>query len=420
MTHQGESNGTAVQDLAQHAEGEVFDPAGHRPSRRALGAAGGVGAVVLAGLLVAGVVPRVLHRTALAREESAAAAIEPEVQTATAHRASTGGAVVLPGTVQPLQETAIYARANGYVRKWFVDIGADVKRGEVLVDLDLPDVDEELRQAKAAARQAEAAIAQAKSQLNFARATSNRYAALTPSGVVSQQETEQYSSAYEVQQANLEAAQAAQGSATANVHRVEDLRAFGSVVAPFDGVVTLRSAEVGQLVVAGSGQGQPLFKIAEVDVVRVFVNVPQLYAGGIRVGMDAPTTIREAPGRTFPGKVGRTSRELDIATRSLLVEVDIPNPDRALVSGMYAKVSFDVRGQDEPLYVPATSALIDASGTRVATVKNGAVHWQKVDIEADLGDRLALAGGITDGDAVAVTPSDRLIEGMRVRARGAQ
>jgi multidrug efflux pump subunit AcrA (membrane-fusion protein) len=132
--------------------------------------------------------------------------------------------------------------------------------------------------------------------------------------------------------------------------------------------------------------------------------------------MAAPATIREAPGRVFAGKVGRTSKELDLATRSLLVEVDIPNPDRALVSGMYAKVSFDVKRQDAPLFIPATSALIDATGTRVAIVRDGAVHWQAVEIAGDLGDKLAIATGLTEGDVVALTPSERLTEGARVEA----
>jgi RND family efflux transporter MFP subunit len=186
------------------------------------------------------------------------------------------------------------------------------------------------------------------------------------------------------------------------------------VTAPFDGVVTMRGVETGQLVAAGTGQGQALYKIAEDDVVRVFVDVPQLYAAGIRAGSDAPVTIREASGRVFPGKVARTSRELDTASRTLLVEVDIPNADRTLVSGMYARVSFDVKRQDSPVFVPATSVLIDAAGTRVAVVRDGGVHWQRVEVAADLGDRLALSSGLSEGDTVAVTPSARLAEGQRV------
>ncbi len=403
-----------------HPEGEVFDPAAHHPTSRGLIVLGTAAAVIAAGLVAAGAIPRVLQRTATENEAKATASVVPRVLVVQAQRAAAGTPVVLPGTVQPLQETAMYARASGYVRKWYVDIGTEVKKGQVLADLDLPDVDQELRQAEASAKQAVASVTQAKSQLDFARTTNDRYEALATSGVVSQQQTDQYSSEYAVRKADLEAAHAAKGSADANVRRIAELRGFGTITAPFDGVVTMRSAEIGQLVVPGTGQGQPIYKVAEDDVVRVFVNVPQLYAAGIKPGMDAPVTVRESTGRVFHGTVSRTSRELDTATRSLLVEVDIPNPDRALVSGMYAKVSLDVRRQDAPLLVPATSTLIDASGMRVALVRDGVVHWQKVDIGADLGDRLAIATGLSEGDSVVQTPSDRLTEGLRVQAQSVQ
>ena len=411
-----QSNDSSVHE-AVHGEGADFEPAAHRPSGRRLFATG-VGVVILATALAAsGAIPRALQRTAAAKEEEAAASLVPRVLTARAQRAAAEAPLVLPGTVQPLQETAIFARANGYVRAWHADIGANVKKGDVLAELDIPDVDDELRQATASAHQAEASIAQAKSELDFARATNDRFTALIPTGVVSQQQTDQYSSAYEVRQANLDAARAAHGSAQANVRRVADLRAYGTIVAPFDGVVTLRSTEVGQLVVAGTGQGQLLFKVAEDDVVRVFVNVPQLYAASIEPGHESPVTIREAPGRVFKGKVARTSRELDTLSRSLLVEVDIPNADRALVSGMYARVSFEVRRQDAPLFVPATALLVDANGARVATIRNGAVRWQTIEIGADLGDRIAIANGLAEGDDVILTPSNRLREGQRVQAQ---
>jgi membrane fusion protein, multidrug efflux system len=405
-------------DIAEtHVEGEVFDPAPHRPTARALGLLGASAAVVAAGLVAAGAIPRTLQRAAVETEAAAAGALVPQVQTARVERAPAGLPVILPGTVQPLQETAMYARASGYVHKWYVDIGTQVTKGQVLADLDLPDLDQELRQARASANQAVASVGQARSELKFARVTNDRFAALAPSGLVSQQLIDQYSSEYEVRQANLEAAQAAEGSAHANVRRIEELRGFGTITAPFDGVITQRSAEIGQLVVPGTGQGQVLFKVAEDDVVRVFVNVPQLYAGGIYPTMDAAVTVREASGRVFHGRVARTSRELDTATRALLVEVDIPNLDRALVSGMYAKVSLDVRRQDASLLVPATSASIDAEGTRVALVRDGAIHWQKVEIGSDLGDRLTIAAGLAEGDSVVLTPSERLAEGMHVQLR---
>jgi RND family efflux transporter MFP subunit len=403
-----------------HGEGEIFDPTHHRPSGKGLALVGVAGAVVVAALLAVGVIPRVLHTEAMDEDDKRSASEVAKVRVARAERGQARSALTLPGTVQPLQEARIYARANGYVRRWLVDIGAHVKKGDVLVELDIPDIDEELRQAEAAANQAKAGITQAKSQRGLAKTMTTRYTGLAPSGVVSKQEVEQYQSSFEVQEANVAAAEAALGSAEANVRRLQDLKSFGTITAPFDGVVTMRSAEIGQLVTSGVGAGQALFKVAEVDVVRIFVNVPQLYAAGIQVGMDAPTTMRETPGRTFAGKVARTANELDMATRTLLTEVDIPNPDRALVSGMYAQVSFDVKRQDAPLFVPATAVLFDARGTRVAVVTDGVVSWKKVDIDGDFGDRLAISTGLAEGDMVAVTPSERLVEGMRVHAEEAK
>ncbi len=402
-----------VTNPAKHGEGDAFDPSEHRPTGRRVAWVGAGVAVVFAALVGVGVVPRLLHRSAMAEDESRAAAEIPKVRVARATRAAASTGLALPGSVEPLQETSVYARANGYVRKWLVDIGAPVKKDQVLAELDLPDIDEELGQARASSAQANAGIAQAQAQLGLARATDERVQALRPAGVVSQQEVDQSHASNDAQRANLLAAEAAHASAEANVRRLSDLKSFGTLAAPFDGVVTLRSAEVGQLVSSGMA-GQPLFKVAEVDVVRVFVRVPQLYAQGIVVGMDAPTTIREMPGRVFSGKVARTSNELDAATRTLRTEVDVPNADRVLMAGMYAEVSFDVRRQDQPLYVPATAVLFDAAGTRAAVVREDVVHWTKVDIVADFGDRLAIGTGIVDGDVVAVTPSDKLVEGMRV------
>ncbi len=406
----------APSEASSH-EGETFQPA--LPSRRALVLSGAAFALVAAALAALGFAPRVRHEAAMEREERAATAVVLSLQVARAQRDVATGPIVLPGTVRPLQETAVFARANGNGRRWSGDIGDTVKKGQALVELDLPDVDEELRQALASAAQARAAVAQAGSQLDFARTTSARYAALLPAGLATQQQADQYASQHQVQQANVAVMQAALASAEAHARRVRELRAYGTITAPFDGVVTMRAAETGQLVASGTAQGQALYKIAEDDVVRVFVDVPQLYAAAIRPGMDAPVSIREAAGRVFAGKVTRTSRELDTASRTLRVEVDIPNADRALVSGMYAKASFDLKRQDAPVFVPATSVVIDAAGTRVAVVRDGGVHWQKVEVTADFGDRLALATGLDDGETVALTPSARLGEGQRVLTAGA-
>ena len=295
-----------------------------------------------------------------------------------------------------------------------MDIGAAVKKGQVLAELDVPDIQDQLLQGQATANQTNAQIVQAQTQLKLAKITNDRFSALGPSGVVTKQEVDQYQAGYEAQQANVAAVQAAHGSALANVRRIGDLRNFATLVAPFDGVITERTAQVGQLVTSGTNEGLPLFKVAEVDVVRVFVNVPQLYAEGIVVGMDAPTTVREKPGRVFAGKVTRTAHELDTATRTLLTEIDIANTDDALTAGMYAQVTFHMSGATPFLVVPATAVLIDAGGTRAAVVKDGVLHWQEVEVEADFGNQIALAKGINEGDAVVVAPSDRLPEGVHV------
>jgi RND family efflux transporter MFP subunit len=397
-------------------EGAVFDPAPFRPTKKGLTWSAVAAAFVLAGLVILGVTPRMIHRSAMAAEARAVAEESARVSVVRAERSVDASDLVLPGSVQPLQETAVYARANGYVRRWLVDIGVHVKTGQVLAELDVPDIDEELRQAQAVANQTRAGVAQAQTQRELARTNNRRYGALGPSGVVTQQEVDQYQAAYEVQQSNVVAAEATHGSSLANVRRLQDLKDFGILVAPFDGVITQRTAEVGELVTAGTSMGHPLFKVAEVDIVRVFVNVPQFYAPTIHVGMDAPATVRERPGRTFAGKVARTANELDVGTRTLLTEVDIPNADNALIAGMYGQVTFHMKGQGQLVLVPATAVLIDAQGTRAALVRGGAISWRKVGIEKDLGDKVAISTGIAEGDVLVATPSDRLIEGMRVRA----
>jgi membrane fusion protein, multidrug efflux system len=397
-----------------HGEGEIFDAAPHRPTKRALTVSLAVGGVVFASLLAVGIVPRVFHRAEMLDAERAAAAQTPSVRIARAQRSTSTVGLELPGSMQPLQETTVYARANGYVRSWRVDIGAHVKKGDVLAVLEIPDIDEELRQARAAAAQARAGIDQATTQLALANTTTHRYSTLGQSGVVSQQEVDQYQATFDVQKTNVTASQAAYNSAQANVHRLEDLKSFGTLTSPFDGVVTMRTAEVGQLVVSGAG-GQPLYKVAEVDTLRVFINVPQLHAAGIHAGMHAPIRVRELRNRVFDGVVARTSNEIDATNRSLLTEVDIPNPDGVLLAGMYARVKLDVEDSDRPLLVPATAVLFNAQGTRAIVIHDGVVHWKTVEIDGDLGDRLAIARGLAENDAVALMPTEQLVEGMQVR-----
>ncbi|MDP3213305.1 MAG: efflux RND transporter periplasmic adaptor subunit, partial [Deltaproteobacteria bacterium] len=344
------------------------------------------------------------------------AAIEARVVVARPVRAPAGsGGVTLPGSVLAVQEAQIYPRTSGYLRSLAVDLGDAVTAGQALAVIDNPEVDQELRQVQAAVGQARAALQQARTQLTLARAEATRYGALVTRGYASEQETTGRRAQAEVAEANVAAAQAALASNEANARRLQELKGYATLRAPFDGVITARSVEVGQLVTAGSAAGQALLRVSKTDVVRVMVNVPQMYAPGVRAGASATVRLREYPGRSFAGTVTRTAGALDAATRTLLTEVRVPNADRALLAGMYAQLTLAL-APTAPLYVPATALVAGAEGTRVAVVEGGVIRWRVVQIDGDLGDRVAVATGLGEGDRVVVTPSDRLVEGMRVRA----
>ncbi len=393
---------------------DALDPAAHRPSRRRLIVTAAVAITVVSVLAIIGMVPR-LRAATEARSDRERAASEPaRIQVEKPTRQAGGGKVVLPGTVQAVQDAVVYARTSGYVHSFTVDIGDAVKAGQVLATLDTPEIDQELRAAQAATVQASANIEQAKTQLALASTESTRYQTLAGSGVVSQQDMEEHRASFDARGANLKATEAARGSALADLQRLRELKGFATVVAPFDGVITSRSLEIGQLVAAGTGQA--LFHVANTDVVRVFVNVPQVYAQAVRVGNDATVNLRELPARPFTGKVTRSSHALDPATRTLLTEIRIPNPDGALLPGMYAELSLAVSRVDAPLMIRPSSLVADASGTRVAVVDHGQIHWRPVRIDSDLGDQIAILSGLADTDDVVVAPSERLSEGLSVTA----
>ncbi|HEX4418709.1 MAG TPA: efflux RND transporter periplasmic adaptor subunit [Kofleriaceae bacterium] len=396
-----------------HGHGEqTIDPKPYRPSRRRLITTGAVAITVLSTLAVVGMVPR-LHSAAEARDDRARAASEPaRVQVEKPMRQGAGGKVVLPGTIQAVQDAIVYARTSGYVRSFTVDIGDTVKAGQVLATLDTPDIDQELRAAEAATLQARANIDQAKTQLELASKESSRYQTLAGSGVVSQQDMEEHRASYDARGASLKAIEAARGTAEANLQRLRELKGFATVVAPFDGVVTSRAIELGQLVAAGTGQA--MFHVANTSTVRVFVNVPQVYASAVKVGDDATISLRELPQRPFTGKVTRSSHALDPATRTLLTEIRIANPDGALLPGMYAELALAVSRVDAPLMIRPAALVADANGTRVAVVEQGAIKWRDVKVDSDLGDQVAILSGLQPTDDVVVAPSGRLAEGLRV------
>lgn len=395
----------------------AFDPAPHRTTTRGLALTALAALLAVGAATAAGVVPRLRARAAArADHERAAHAVARVLITRPSPLAAAPGGVTLPGTVQPAQETLVHARTNGYVRSLAVDLGDPVTVRQPIAVIDTPELDQELRQALAAVAQARAAVQQARTQAELARTEAARYGSLVDAGFVSQQETTQRRAQSDVTRANVQAAQAALASADANARRLQDLKGFSTVRAPFDGVVTARTVEVGQLITAGSAAAQSLFRVSRTDTVRVFVHVPQLYASAVRDGAAVTVRLREMPARTFRATVARTAHALDADTRSLLTEVHVPNADGALLSGMYAQVTLPLQRASAPLSLPSTALVASAEGTRVAVVEGGAVRWRAVQVEADLGDRVALASGVTPSDDVVVTPSDRLAEGMRVRA----
>jgi multidrug efflux system membrane fusion protein len=309
--------------------------------------------------------------------------------------------VVLPGNLQAYEESPIYARTNGYLLRWYKDIGSRVKQGELLAKIDTPEVDQELLQSRAARQQVAA-------QLELARTSDERWHNLRQTDSVSQQEADQQSSIYQQSKSNLAAADA-------NVRRLEQLESFKNVYAPFSGVLTKRNVDRGALINAGAG-GRELFDIAKVDPLRVYVSVPQAYARDIKIGMKAWVTLQEFPGQKFQGSVARTAEAIDMATRTLLTEVDVPNKERRLLPGSFGEVHFSVESDANKVTVPINAMLFRAEGARVAVVEaDGKVQLRPVSIGRDYGATLEILSGLSPDEQLIVNPSDSLEDGQQVR-----
>ncbi|MGA7850032.1 MAG: efflux RND transporter periplasmic adaptor subunit [Terriglobales bacterium] len=361
-----------------------------------------IGAVLLV-LITAGVVTflnRKRETDALAKETEAVsvptvAVVQPQVQPG-------NDELVLPGNLQAFIESPIFARTNGYLLRWYKDIGSKVEKGELLAAIDTPEVDQELSQAKANREQIKAA-------LGLAKISADRWANLRKTDSVSQQEADQQASGYEQALANLAAADA-------NVRRLEELESFKNVYAPFSGVLTRRNVDPGALINSGAqAAGKELFDIARVDPLRVYVSVPQAYAPNIRVGMKANVTLQEFPGQKFIGTVARTAEAIDLATRTLNTEVDVPNKDGKLLPGSFGQVHFAAGTSVPRVTVPVNAMLFRAEGAQVAVVdKDGKVHLRPITIGRDFGATLEILGGIDVSDQIIINPSDSLEEGQQV------
>jgi len=315
--------------------------------------------------------------------------------------------LTLPAQLQAYVESSIYARTNGYLLHWYKDIGSHVRKGELLAEIDTPEVDQELSQAKAARQQIAA-------QTELARTSAERWANLRKTDSVSQQEADQQASAYTQAQANLAAADA-------NVRRLEQLESFKHIYAPFAGVITKRNTDVGALISAGStGQTKELFDLAQFDPLRVYVNVPQSDATLIRRGLSAYIELREFPGQKFSGSVVRTANAIDPATRTMLTEVDVPNHEGRLLPGAYAQVHFAVPIQTTRISVPVNVLLFRPEGPRVAVVgSDQKIHLKPVMIGRDFGNKVEILGGLEISDHIVVNPADSLEDGEAVQVKGA-
>ncbi len=361
-----------------------------------------------------GYLPRKAEHAALVEAAGANEGALPRVEVVLPKAGSSDRAIALPGSVQPLEETTIYARASGYVRKWSVDIGDKVQPGDLLVELDTPELDQELDQARAQLNQAQAALVQSKANRELSQANLQRYKQLAPSGVVSLAELDQRQAMAQVDEASVSVAQANIAAQQANIRRLSQLKSFARVTAPFGGTVTQRWVENGALVSAGNGQ--PMYKIAAMDPARVFVQVPQDVAPGVRSGVPATVSVREYPGRKFTGTVTRAAGELDPATRTMNTEVRVANADAALIAGMYAQVAFTLPSPHRVFEVPSSAIMSDAHGSRVAVVgDDSSVRLVPVVIERDNGASIEVARGLSATDQVVKLPSAQLVDGRRVQ-----
>ena len=360
----------------------------------------GVALLVLLIALVITLLNRKSEADALAKETDASAiptvgVVQPQTETG-------NDELVLPGNLLAYEESPIFARTSGYLLRWYKDIGSQIKKGDLLAEIDTPEVDQQLYQARASREQINAA-------LGLAKISADRWANLRKTDSVSQQEADQEASGYQQAVANLAASDA-------NVRRLEELESFKRVYAPFSGVLTKRNVDPGALINSGAGTvGSQLFNIARVDPLRVYVSVPQAYAPSMKVGVKANVTLQEFPGQKFTGTVVRTADAIDPATRTLNTEVDVPNKDGKLLPGSFGQVHFATGTSVPRITIPVNAMLFRAQGAQVAVVdKDGKVHLRPITIGRDFGATLEILGGIEVSDQVVINPSDSLEEGQEV------
>src|SRR6202047_2834047 len=348
--------------------------------------------IAVGALLVWGIWSRVRASTPL-RAETAQAAL-PAVSVVSPKQTAPAQEIVLPGNVQPFITSPIYSRTNGYLRKWYFDIGAHVKQGQLLAVIDTPEVDQQLEQSLSN-------LNTAKANLALAEITKNRYEGLLKSNAVAQQDVDNADGNYNANTAIVEAAQA-------NVKQLQALQSFEKIYAPFDGVVTARNTDIGDLINSGSNSGvkTDLFHIAQPGVLRVYVNVPEEYSQGVKAGMTADIALAEFPGRRFQGKLVRTADAINMTTRTLLIEIDVDNPAGTLLSGSYAEVHLKVPTLASTYMLPVNTLIFRSAGLQVGIVKDGNVALTTVTPGHDFGNQIEIVAGIKSTDQVIINPPD--------------
>ena len=424
-----------IEDLKRQLEQrQVAHPAVHtateqppRPSRGVLTFLFFAAGIAVLVAFFAGYLPRKSRQETVVRETAVEESQAPGVNVVQAVPSQATSSLVLPGNVAALTEAPILARADGYLKSRYVDIGDKVKAGQLLAEIDAPELDQQVRQAQATLTQTQAALEQAKSnyqqgQANQALAaiTAKRWAHLVVKGAVSLQENDQYQAQLKAQTANLdalskaiEAAKSNVAAAQANLGRLKELQGYEQVRAPFTGVITVRNVDVGALITTGQTL---IYRIAQTNILRTYVDVPQGNAPDMRVGQPAVLRIPDLAGRRFIGHVTRVANALDPASRTMLTEVQVPNPDGTLRPGMYALVDLNVIRKEPPILIPGDALVVRANGTLAAVVgPDHVVHFHKIDVGRDFGDKVEVLSGLSTGDLVVVNPSDVVQEGAKVR-----
>jgi RND family efflux transporter MFP subunit len=357
--------------------------------------------IVAATLLVSGIWSRVKANRSLRAETTQTALTD--VSVVLPKQANPAQDIILPGNVQPYITSPIYSRTNGYLKKWYFDIGAHVKKGELLAVIETPEVDQQLQQARSN-------LLTAQANLDLATITKNRYQGLLKAKAVSQQDVDNAVGTYNANKAIVDADQAA-------VDEYATLVSFERIYAPFDGVITARNTDIGDLINSGSNSNvkTDLFHIAQPGTLRVYVNVPEEYSRGIEVGMTANLTLAEFPGREFQGRVVRTADAINVTTRTLLIEVDVENPTRTLLTGSYAEVHLAVPTQGSTFLIPVNTLLFRTEGLRVGIVEDGKVVLATVTPGHDFGNQIEIVSGLKPDDQIIVNPPDSILQGQKVQ-----